>query len=118
MTTDDSSKGPEGLIELNRRLLAYSVRMNRAIANGVAPAIRGYAETAAGAVEAAALHAAKLAECKSPTEAIEEQNAFSRELNDKFQESAKQLLRVQTETNEELESVVKDGLEEFLPDGR
>lgn len=113
MSNDQFERLPEGMAELQRRLTDYSTRFNLTIAAGIAPVIRTYAEGAAQAVEAAAEHVATLARCKTPKEAIERQTAFSRELGEKFQDNAKELLKLQKESGDELKALVEEGLKEF-----
>ena len=115
MSDDRPDRLPEGMAELQRQLTDYSTRFNQALAGGIAPAIRLYAEGAAQAVEAAAEHVATLAQCKTPKEAIERQQAFSHEIGEKFQDNARQLLERQRESGEALKSLVEEGLKEFAP---
>ncbi|MDH3688370.1 MAG: phasin family protein [Gammaproteobacteria bacterium] len=114
--SNDPTKPFEQIGELNKRLSEYTVRVNKVIAGGVAPAIKAQADSAVAALESAVAHGEKLTQVKLPQEAVEEQTALAQDLGENFQSTARKLLEIQQDTGAELKAVLEEGVKTFTPE--
>jgi phasin family protein len=105
----------EQLTDLNARVKDYTLRFNKIMASGIAPAIREQAELAASTLESAMTHAERLPELKSPEELTTAQSELAKELGEKFQSTARKLLESQQETGAELKELLEEGIDTFTP---
>jgi len=107
--SNDPTDTLEQVAEFNKRLGEYTLRFNQAITAGIAPAIKTQADSAI-------THGDKLAQVKSPQEALEEQAAITKDLNENFQSTASKLLQSQQETGDKLKTLLEEGVKAFTPE--
>jgi len=114
--SNDPTKIFEQVVDFNRRLTEYTLRFNQATTAGIAPAIKTQTDSALAALESAITHGDKLAQVKSPQEALDEQTALVKDLGENFQSTVSKLLQSQQETGDELKTLLEEGVKAFTPE--
>ena len=115
MATKQSNPFPQ-FEELNQSLQDYSLRFTRALSGNIAPAIREQANLAASTLESAAAHAEKMAKMKDPQEVFAAQSQLMNDMSASFMSTAKTLMELQTDMNDEMRKLVEEGMRNFSPD--
>ena len=111
--TNDPKDVFKQVVEFNKLIGDYNVRLGQTIAAGVAPMIKDQADLLVSSIESAVAHGEKLTQVKSPQEAIQVQNALTQELGEKFQSTARKILETQRQTGGDLQALLQEGINTF-----
>ena len=101
------------IIEFNKVIGDYNVRLGQTIAAGVSPMIKEQADLLVSTINSAVEHGEKLTQVHSPQEALQVQTALTTELGEKFQSTARKLLQTQQQTGGDLQALLQEGMNTF-----